>query len=167
MAAERAVTIDGSRIDELRIAAGASLRTARLRARLSLQQLSRRSGGRFRPSSLGGYERGERAISLERFCELARLLGVPADQLLTDVLLRSGSPGHRTIVLDLTVLPGSHAGGVAAEHANQVRSRRGDFLSSVVTLRAGDLERIAAASGLEVAMLLSSLEPAVIRVDPA
>ena len=60
--------------DGLGSAVGAALRDARVRAGLSLSDVARRSGGRYSPSSLGGYERGERAISVIRFCDLARLL---------------------------------------------------------------------------------------------
>jgi transcriptional regulator with XRE-family HTH domain len=150
----------------MRTALGASLRDARVRARLSLQQLAGSSGGRFRPSSLGGYERGERAISLERFCELSRLLGVAADQLLGDALARAGPYVHREVMLDLSGLPDSDAGRQTAAHVHLVRSRRSDFLSNVVTLRAGDLQVIADASGLDVPGLLSSLGAAVRRVGP-
>lgn len=146
------------------MAVGASLRAARIRAGLSLQELARRSGGRFQASSLGGYERGERAISIVRFCELATLLGLPAEQLLADALTRAAPHLHREVVLDLTHLPGSEPGRQAAAHVQLVRSRRGDHRSNVVTLRAGDLQVIAHASGLDVPTLLSTLGDAVRRV---
>jgi transcriptional regulator with XRE-family HTH domain len=135
-----------------------------LRTGLSLDQLARRSDGRFQPSSLGGYERGERAISVVRFCELARLLGVPPDHLLGDALSRSSPQGRHEVMIDVGDLPDSEAGRQAAAYAHRVRSARGDYLSSVVTLRAGDLQVIADASGLEVRALLSRLGGAVRRV---
>jgi len=147
-------------------AVGASLRDARVRAGLSLHELSRRSNGRYSPSSLGGYERGERAISVIRFCELARLLGVPADLLLGDALDRVMSDERREVVLELTDLPDTEAGRQAAAHAHRVKEHRSDYLSTVVTLRAGDLQVIADASGLDVPTLLSSLGDAVRRVGP-
>jgi nucleoside-diphosphate-sugar epimerase len=52
---------------------------------ISLDNLATR--GRFKPSSLGGYEKGERNISLELFREVADLYGMPADQLLAEVLM--------------------------------------------------------------------------------
>lgn len=129
-----------------------------------MQELARRSGGRYRPSSLGGYERGERAISVLRFCDLARLLGVPADQLLGEVLARSTPRERLELMLDLGDLPDSEVGRQTAAFAHRVRSRRGDYLSNVVTLRAGDLQVIADATGLGVPALLSSLGVAVRRV---
>lgn len=151
---------------DLRNAVGASLRVARLRAGLSLEQLARRSGGRHRPSSLGGYERGERAISLVRFCDLAELLGVPPDQLLGEALSQADPEAQREVQLDLGVLPDSDAGRQVARYAHDVKSMRGDFRSNVVTLRAGDLRVIAHASGLPMPRLLSSLGSAIRRLGP-
>jgi hypothetical protein len=74
--------------------------------------------------------------------------------------------GYREVLLDLGDLPDSDAGRQAAAHAHHVRSMRGDYLSNVVTLRAGDLQVIAGATGLEVPALLSALETAVRRVGP-
>jgi transcriptional regulator with XRE-family HTH domain len=152
-------------IDGLGIPVGAALRAARLRAGLSLEQLARRSGGRYKPSSLGGYERGERAISLARFCDLAYLLGAPPDQLLRDALDQL-EPEDREILIDLTELPDSSAGREVARYAHGVKSMRGDFRSSVVTLRSGDLRVIAVASGLPLSQLVESLGTAVRRVGP-
>jgi transcriptional regulator with XRE-family HTH domain len=145
---------------------GAALREARVRAGLSLNDVARRSGGRYRPSSLGGYERGERAISVIRFCDLARLLGVPPDQLLGRALDIASRDGRREVVLELADLPDSEPGRQAAAFAHRMKSSRGDYLSTIVTLRAGDLEVIADASGLDVPRLLASLGPAVRRVGP-
>jgi transcriptional regulator with XRE-family HTH domain len=167
---DREITIDTSEPSEpndLKSAVGASLRGARIRAGLSLQQLAARSSGRFRPSSIGGYERGERAISIDRFVDLAQLVGVSADQLLADALARRDPHVHREVLLDLTQLPDTEAGRQTAEHVRLVRSRRGDPASEVVTLRAGDLQVIADASGVEVPDLLSSLGDAIRRVGPS
>lgn len=55
---------------------------------MTLRDVARRTGGRFKASVLGGYERGERAISLERFCELAGTYGVDGASLLGDIEAR-------------------------------------------------------------------------------
>jgi transcriptional regulator with XRE-family HTH domain len=163
---ERAPAIPRSSPDELSRAIGASLRAARLRAGLSLKELAQRSRGRYKPSSLGGYERGERAISVLRFCELAQLVGIPADQLMGEAMARHLPQDYREVLLDLSDLPDSDVGRHAAAHAHRVRTLRGDYLSNVVTLRAGDLQVIASATGLGVPALLSALETAVRRVGP-
>ena len=163
---ERAPITPTSEMNALTSAIGASLRDARVRAGLSLHELALRSQGRYSPSSLGGYERGERAISVVRFCELARFLGVPADQLLGRALDRVMSDERREVVLELTDLPDSEVGRQTAAHAHHMKERRSDYLSTVVTLRSGDLQVIADASGLDVPTLLSSLGEAVKRVGP-
>jgi transcriptional regulator with XRE-family HTH domain len=159
---EAAISNFGSR--RLTIAAGATLRAARLQAGLSLEQLARRSGGRYKPSSLGGYERGERTLSLPRFCDLAELLGVPADQMLARALRHLDPGQHREVLIDIRRLPDSTGGRQVARYAHHIQSMRGDFLSDVLTLRAGDLRVIARTSGLNTRRLLTELGSAVRRV---
>jgi transcriptional regulator with XRE-family HTH domain len=61
---------------------GGVLRGARNERGLKLKDVSTWSGQRFAPTTVAGYEHGERSISLERFCALARLYGVPPEELL-------------------------------------------------------------------------------------
>jgi len=56
-----------------------------------------RSGGEFTPTAVAGYERGERRISLQRFCDLASFYGVAPEALLAEIL--AGPPP------DIVVLP--------------------------------------------------------------
>jgi transcriptional regulator with XRE-family HTH domain len=49
---------------------------------LKLKDVAMWSGHRFAPTTVAGYEHGQRSISLERFCALSRLYGVPAEELL-------------------------------------------------------------------------------------
>ena len=90
---------------------GEVLRDARIDRGLTVYDVERRSGGRFKPSSLGGYERGERSISLQRFCELAGVYGIPADRLLRDVLDRIERGSREGAVLDLRELSEVEEGG--------------------------------------------------------
>lgn len=101
-----------------------------------------------------------------RFCELARVLGISPDQLLGRALDFMSGDGRREVVLELADLPDTDAGRQAAAFAHRMKSSRGDYLSTIVTLRAGDLQVIADASGLDVPHLLTSLGPAVRRVGP-
>jgi transcriptional regulator with XRE-family HTH domain len=57
------------------------LRDARIEAGLTLRQLETASGGRFKTSAVGGYERGERDISAVRLVELADALQTRPDTL--------------------------------------------------------------------------------------
>ncbi|MGH2573345.1 MAG: helix-turn-helix domain-containing protein [Actinomycetota bacterium] len=144
-------------------AVGAALRQARLERGLSLTEVKRRSHDRFKPSALGGYERGERSISLERFCQLARLYGVRADRLLSKILGRLTPEGSEGIVVDLNQLALIHEreGRVIAEFIHKVKAEREDYLSDVITLRSGDLEELALKVQLEPRVLLARLRPAL------
>ena len=61
---------------------GERLRNIRRQQGLSLQAVEEQSEREFKASVLGAYERGERIISVLRRQRLARLYGVPVDQLL-------------------------------------------------------------------------------------
>ena len=81
-------------------AAGNVLREIRTGRSLSLRQVTVRSGGRFKPSSIASYERGERQISLERLFALADVYGVAAERIVAAIAHRleaqrgQGRPAH-------------------------------------------------------------------------
>jgi hypothetical protein len=134
----------------------------RLERHLTLDDVRRLSGGLFKPSALGSYERGERGLSLARFRELARLYRLPADRLLGDVLRSMDEPSGSEVVVDLTRLSASEdpEAGLVAAFVQDIRTRRGD-LSPVLTLRSGDLETLAGTVGLPGARLLKRLPGAL------
>lgn len=163
--------IAGSSLDaaRLREALGEVLRDARRRLGLTIREAAARSETRFRPSAIGGYERGERAVSLERFCDLAALYGIPADRLLADVLDRLLPEGRVEVLVDLTeleLLPGEEP-RMAAAMVERVRRQRGGETGDVVSLRAGDLEALALSFRLPAGDLLRRLEPAIQLREPA
>lgn len=80
------------------IRVGSVLREARLARGLTLKMVGSLSAGRFSPTAVAGYERGERNISLVRFLELASLYGVSATELLAVI---SSDEGGASVV-DLT-----------------------------------------------------------------
>ncbi len=147
--------------DRLSAATGEALRRARRRRGLSLRDLPSVSGGRFKPSAVGAYERGARAISLGRFCELARLYGTAPDQLLSEALDMVNNTGRQNLVIDLNRLsllePGE--GRRVAGFVHRLRGRRGDLLGEVISLRTGDLEVLAHEAGLAPTELLEHLRP--------
>ncbi len=55
---------------------GANLREARKRTGMSLADMAFRTGGEFKGSILGAYERGERAITVKRFARLCALYSI-------------------------------------------------------------------------------------------
>lgn len=145
---------------------GEVLRNARREGGLTLLDVSRHSKGAFKPSSLGGYERGERTITLERFCDLASVYGTPPDRLLAEVMSRM-EPGTRAeVVIDLnrlSAIEGDEALAVA-EFVHNIRTQREDYLSSVITLRAGDLEVLSFSTHSEPKAIIKNLRPALREV---
>ena len=73
------------RYEDFAAAAGSVLRQIRTGRSLSLRQVTVRSGGRFKPSSIASYERGERQISLERLFALANVYGVAAERIVAAI----------------------------------------------------------------------------------
>ena len=76
------------RYEDFAAAAGTVLREIRTGRSLSLRQVTVRSGGRFKPSSIASYERGERQISLERLFALADVYGVAAERIVAAIAHR-------------------------------------------------------------------------------
>jgi transcriptional regulator with XRE-family HTH domain len=89
-------------VDSFSKSAGNVLRRARTASGMTLQQAARRSNGRFAATSIAGYERGERQISLIRFCDLANLYAVRPERLLAEVMEELRPEGRRDILIDLT-----------------------------------------------------------------
>jgi transcriptional regulator with XRE-family HTH domain len=142
---------------------GDVLRRTRQGLGLTLHDMQRISRGSFKPSTIAGYERGERMISLERFRMLAALYGVPADQLLAEALEESNGGAPERLVIDLdriTRLPEPER-MIVAEHVHAIRTRRGDFLTTLVPLRSRDLDSIAMSARLNVRAMLDRLRPAL------
>jgi transcriptional regulator with XRE-family HTH domain len=81
---------------------GRTLRRARAARGLTLKEVGIASGGRFTSTAVAGYERGERSISLQRFCELAAFYGIEPERLLADAL----HPDDGERVVDLTSFEG-------------------------------------------------------------
>jgi transcriptional regulator with XRE-family HTH domain len=130
---------------------------------MTLRDVTSTSHGLFKPSVLGAYERGERSISLARFCDLAQTYGIPPDRLLAEVFARLDPEGRQEVAIDLnrlTLIPGQE-GKVVAEFVHRLKSQRGDYMTDVITLRAGDIEAISLASSQTPSTLLRTIQPAV------
>ena len=68
--------------------AGQVLREVRAARSLTLRQVTVRSAGRFKPSSIASYERGERQISLERLFALTEVYDVAPERLVAAIASR-------------------------------------------------------------------------------
>jgi hypothetical protein len=126
---------------------------------MTLEDVRRRSGNHFKPSALGSLERGQRGLSLARFCELAWLYGIPPDQLLAEVMRSVTATGALEVVIDLDRLFASQGPEITllAEHVDHVRSLRADYRTNLITLRSGDIEALAGRAQIRPAELLGRL----------
>lgn len=151
-------------VNRISEAIGEALRRARKRRGLTLHEVDRISGGRFKPSSVGSYERGTRTISAPLLVELSTLYGVPPDRLLSEALAASEADGIADVVIDLTRLPqlqGEQAAQVVVEFVERVQAQRKGPHSDVITLRTGDLQFLSSAAGIAPRSLLNVLTPAL------
>ena len=142
---------------------GRALRRTRNARGLTLRDVAAASGGAFKATSVAGYERGERSISLERFCDLCRIYGMAPERLLADIV--SAAEGRAEPEIDLTVLEtlGSEEGALISGFVRQVSALRSARAGDTIVLRAGDLEVLATASGRQPEELLEMLRPALRR----
>ena len=125
-------------------ALGKALRRAREERGLSLRDASKRSAGRFTPSGIAGYERGERHISVERLIALSEVYGVAPQRILAEALRRPGEvleldrPGLADLPPDVRHL--------IASFIDEVLAMRGGLVADGISLRSGDLEILAGAA---------------------
>jgi transcriptional regulator with XRE-family HTH domain len=128
-------------------AVGDKLRNLRRQQGLVLLAVEEASGGEFKASVLGAYERGERVISVSRLQRLARLYGVPVDQLLPSegppVSVRDSSPSE-PVRLDLRRLASldSAEGNVLQRYVAAIQVQRGDFNGRMITIRDEDVRAL-------------------------
>ena len=107
-------------------------------------------------------------MSVERLVGLALAIGVRPEDLLADALHRASPRTHQEVEIDLRQLKKEHGPEAIAvgEWSRMVQIRRRDFLSDVITLRAGDLEVLATDAGIDAPSLLRTIENAIVRVGP-
>src|SRR5882757_8456683 len=79
---ERSADDDAVAIEGYAKALGTRLRAIRMQQHLSLHGVERKSGGKWKAVVVGSYERGDRAVSVQRLSELADFYGVPVSDLL-------------------------------------------------------------------------------------
>lgn len=121
---------------------GERLRAARKRRGWSLHDVERHSGGEFKSSVLGAYERGERAISVQRLHRLATIYGVSVPALIPTAAELDGESDE--VHIDLEAIGAADPAVSAAIDrflsAIQLRRRSGD---TSLAVRQSDLELLA------------------------
>jgi hypothetical protein len=128
---------------------------------MTLRDVGMRSAGRFKPTAVAAYERSERNISLERFCELSAVYGMAPERLLLQIKWGvAGRPEPRIDDGRLAALPREERAAVG-EFLRHVRRMRGDGGERTIALRIRDLEALATASGDRLDAFLECLRPAL------
>lgn len=123
---------------------GERLRNLRISRGLTLHDVEARSAGEFRPSALGAYERGERALSVRRLVRLAEVYGVDPGSLIASAreidlpaLHREESSGPEESERDQQFVLGA-----LARFASYVRAMRREPSLTPLTVRQSDLEQL-------------------------
>ncbi len=140
-------------------ALGARLRGVRQQQGLSLHAVEERSDRRWKAVVVGSYERGDRAISVQKLAELAGFYGVPVADLLPtgDTSARSEAP--RRLVLDLDALsrvPADRSGPLT-RYVAAIQTQRGDFSGRALAIRMDDLRTLAVIYDVSPAALVEDL----------
>lgn len=157
-----AVDATATPADPYALALGERLRRVRQQQDLSLHDVEARSGGALKASVLGAYERGERAVSITRLHAMAQFFRVPVAELLPDPRddrpSAAGAVADESVMIDLVVLDQHREREhLLARYTDAIRSRRGDYNGQVLTVRAADMETLAAVMDTTVASLRSRL----------
>jgi transcriptional regulator with XRE-family HTH domain len=149
---------------------GENLRKVRRQQGLALREVEEASEREFKASVVGAYERGERIISVPRLQRLARLYGVPVDQLLPSPgpapVSPSPAPSERVRVdlARLAVLD-SPERDVLQRYVTSVQIQRGDFNGRVITIRDEDVRSLGRIIMLDEAATRDRLR-GVFVIDP-
>ena len=126
---------------------GARLRAIRTQQGLSLHGVEEKSKGRWKAVVVGSYERGDRAVTVQRLHELADFYGVPVSELLPEGESPSPAAGEAPprLIIDLerlTSVPAPQAAPLA-RYAATIQSQRGDYNGRVLSIRQEDLRSLA------------------------
>jgi transcriptional regulator with XRE-family HTH domain len=142
---------------------GRALRRARAGRGLTLRQVATVSGGQFKATSVAGYERAERTISVERFCRLCRLYDIAPQTVLAEVV--TAVEGTVPTLIDLSRLEQITASEreIVTEFVRNIVAKRREPPTETILLREGDLEVLASEAGTTREELAEALEPAIRR----
>jgi transcriptional regulator with XRE-family HTH domain len=140
-------------------ALGSRLRAIRTQQGLSLQGVEQKSRGRWKAVVVGSYERGDRAVTVQRLAELADFYGVPVQALLPDAAPAGTSAPPPKLVLDLERLHDveHEKAGLLLRYVAMIQGQRGDYNGKVLSIRADDLRTLAVIYDMAPAPLAEEL----------
>jgi transcriptional regulator with XRE-family HTH domain len=130
-------------------ALGARLRGVRMQQHLSLHGVERKSGGKWKAVVVGSYERGDRAISVQRLAELADFYGVPVSELLpaehNAFAGGAGAPPLSRIVVNIDRVAALADGqaDILRRFLTAIQRQRGDLGARTLSVRQDDLRTLA------------------------
>ncbi len=153
-------------VDSISKVVGRRLRAIRKQQGLSLQDVERRSGGRWNPSTLGAYERGFRKLTVDRLRSLADFYGVPLSLILGSLPQPDRPVSVSRVVLDMKKL--QQAGvefGPLLRLVRSVMAARREGASRLVAIRRADVKNVALMFGESEEQLLAQLKARGILVD--
>lgn len=140
---------------------GRALRRIRKERKLSLRDVAVRSAGAYRASAVAAYERGERNMTLDRFCGLCRIYDVDPGRLLGEIVRAlEGRPAPVIDVTRLGALPVAEREAVEA-FLSEVRGLRNESGSETIAIRSGDVEVLATSSGRRMDEFMDLLRDAL------
>jgi transcriptional regulator with XRE-family HTH domain len=152
-------------LDSVTSEVGAALRRARISRRLTLREAAHAAPEEVKPTTLASYERGERAVSVDRLFRLSLRYGISPARLVADVLRRvEGRPPVRIDVRRVGSLGGAEA-GILDGFVRNVLMLRHQPTSETVTLREGDLDVLATATGRRVQDFVEAIGPALMAEE--
>ncbi len=129
---------------------GRRLRAIRQQQGLSLQGVEEKSRGKWKAVVVGSYERGDRAVTVQKLSELAAFYGVPMAELIPG----AGQLGAATESTSKLVLDLEHLAQLDLEEAQPllrftatIQAQRGDYNGRVLSIRHDDLRTIAVIYG--------------------
>jgi transcriptional regulator with XRE-family HTH domain len=103
--------------DRFSVSLGQRLRAARRQRGWSLGEVEDQTEGEFKASVVGAYERGERAISVQRFARLSEVYGIPPSDLLPAVT-------SETVLVDLDALESGDGGDLVERYLAAIQLLR-------------------------------------------
>lgn len=120
---------------------GVRLRAIRIQQGLSLHGVEERSRGRWKAVVVGSYERGDRAVTVQKLAELAEFYRIPVTELLpVGMSLTAPAPSPKLVInLErIAQLPKDKAGPLI-RYVTTIQHQRGDYNGKVLSLRHEDL----------------------------